>query len=86
MNYLLDSSALFAHFFNEPGANEVRAIFHDPDASVSICVITVLELFAMLKLRQQADQFDGIWEQYRQLFDTVQMVDESVIQQAIELR
>lgn len=86
MNYLLDSSALFAHFFNEPGADEVRVIFHEPKAHISICVITILELFAMLKLRGQAEQFETVLAQYRQLLDTVRTVDETVVQQAVELR
>ncbi|MBK8751023.1 hypothetical protein [Candidatus Contendibacter odensensis] len=36
MKFLLDSSALFAHLFAEPGADQVRALFHDPQAVVNL--------------------------------------------------
>lgn len=83
---LLDSSAVFAHLFDEPGAGEVRALFHDPQAEVSLCILTALELLAALNSRGGGDRFDGIWRQYRQIVDTVRPLDEPVAMKAVELR
>jgi predicted nucleic acid-binding protein len=84
--YLLDSSALFAHLFDEPGADDVRALFHDPRAEASLCILTALELFAAINSRGGGDRFDEIWRQYRRIVDSVRPVDEPVTMKAVELR
>jgi predicted nucleic acid-binding protein len=84
--YLLDSSALFAHLFDEAGAEDVRALFHDAQAEVSLSILTAIELFAALNSRGGGDRFDEIWQQYRRIVDSVRPVDEPVVMKAVELR
>ncbi len=86
MKFLLDSSALFAHLFAEPGADQVRSLFHDPQSVINLSVVSALELFAALHARDHGEQFEDIWERYRQIVDHVRGVDEAVVTQAIALR
>lgn len=86
MRYLLDSSALFAHLFDEPGAETVRELFHNPRATVELSALSGLELFTALNARGAADQFEAIWTQYRQMLDRIRPVDESVALKAVDLR
>ncbi|MGZ8217633.1 PIN domain-containing protein [Methylomagnum sp.] len=86
MRYLLDSSALFAHLFDEPGADDVRELFHNPQAIVELSAVSGLVLFAALNARGAAGQFDNIWAQYRQMLDRIRPVDESVALKAVDLR
>ncbi len=44
MRYVLDTSALLAHFRGESGAQGVQSIFEDEAAEIFICAITVAEL------------------------------------------
>jgi len=43
MIYLLDTSALLAHYRDEEGAPKVQALFEDEDASIAIASITLTE-------------------------------------------
>ncbi len=86
MRYLLDSSALLAHLFGEPGVNSVRKLFHDPQAVIELSVLSALELFTALNARGQGDRFEGIWGQYWQIVDGVRAVDEAVAAKAVDLR
>jgi len=86
MKFLLDSSALFAHFFDEPGADEVSALFHDPTAEILLSVLSAPELFAALSVRGKGDRFDEVWRDYEQVVDDILPVDEAVALQAVALR
>lgn len=86
MRYLLDSSALFAHLFDEPGGDEVRRLFHDARAEIALSGLSALELFAALTARGSGDRFEDIWRQYRQTVDSLRTVDEMVAMKAVELR
>lgn len=41
--YLLDTTALLAHYFEEPGADRVAAILEDATAEVLLCALSVTE-------------------------------------------
>ena len=43
MAHLLDTSALLAHFFDEPGALETQTILDDGPDEVAVCAVTVAE-------------------------------------------
>ena len=46
MTHLLDSSAFFAFFFDEPGRERVEEILRNPSTAVGVSVLTSLELWA----------------------------------------
>jgi predicted nucleic acid-binding protein len=86
MKYLLDSSALFAHLFGEPGADEIRRLFHDAKAEIVLSALSAPELFAALAARGGGNRFDEIWQHYRTIVDSLRPVDEAVALKAVELR
>ena len=49
ITHLLDTSALLAHFFDEPGADVVQSLWDSGLEKPGICAVTVAELKARLK-------------------------------------
>ena len=47
--HLLDTSALLAHYFDEPGAAEVDAIWQDSANDTVLCVLSIAELRSRLR-------------------------------------
>jgi predicted nucleic acid-binding protein len=50
ISHVLDTSALLAHYFDEPGAGLVAEIWSDASARVAISAVTVAELKGRLRL------------------------------------
>jgi len=48
ITHVLDSSAVLAHYFNEPGADEVNSLFADNAAEVGMPAVSLLELKTQL--------------------------------------
>jgi predicted nucleic acid-binding protein len=48
ITHLLDTSAILAHFFDEPGADAVDAIWQDRTNKPAICVLSIPELRSRL--------------------------------------
>ncbi len=48
--HLLDTSALLAHYFDEPGAAEVDAIWQDSACVTVLCPLSVAELRSRLRV------------------------------------
>ena len=44
ISHVLDTSALLAHYFNEPGAGVVESLWSDKFSSVAISAVTIAEL------------------------------------------
>lgn len=86
MTHLLDSSAFFAFFFGEPGAQRVRELFRDPGASVGLSALTAVELWARLKAEGREGAFEQEWNDYLPLFERVVPADVNVCLKAVELR
>jgi predicted nucleic acid-binding protein len=86
VTHLLDSSAFFAFFFNEPGRERVESLFSDPAALVGLSVLTSVELWGRLKAEGRAEVFDQEWAEHLALFDRVIPIDLEVCQLAIKLR
>jgi predicted nucleic acid-binding protein len=84
--YLLDTSAWLAHVFDEPGADEVTALFADAEATIAISVLSILETQARFRAKNRVHEFREMLETYRLLFTRIYPAGEAVILGAIALR
>jgi predicted nucleic acid-binding protein len=77
--YLLDTSALLAHYRNEAGSDQVQALFDAEEEEILLCSVSIPEF--MRRLRElgasQAEAADAL-AGYRQVVDEVVAVDEPV--------
>jgi predicted nucleic acid-binding protein len=84
--YLLDTSALLAHYRNEPGASAVQALFEDKDASISIASITVAEFSRrMTALGAAPEDALAALDNYTRMFSAVVPIDERIARRAVIL-
>ncbi len=79
MPYLLDTSALLAHYRNEAGSDRVQALFDAEDEDILLCSVSIPEFMRRLRElgaspAEAADALTG----YRQVVDDVVSVDEPV--------
>ena len=84
--YLLDTSAWLAHVFGEPGADQVTTLFEDPDATIALSALSILEAHARFQVRGRDDDFGEMLETYRQLLSRIYPADEAVVLRALILR
>ena len=83
--YLLDTSALVAHFLAEPGGDLVADCLRKGQAAV--CALTVVEFQTLLKRQGLAlVQRQRVWELFRAAVVSVLPVDEDVALLAVQLR
>ena len=83
MIYLLDTSALLAHYRDEDGAPQVQALFEDGDASIAIASVTVTEFSRrMYALGASPEDVASTLENYGRTFSSVIARDESIARQA----
>ena len=85
MTHLLDSSAFFAFFFDEPGRQRVEELLREP-AVEPVSVLTSVELWARLKAEGRDEVFEQEWEDHLPLFERIVSVDFPLCLKAIELR
>jgi len=86
MIYLLDTSALLAHYRNEEGAAKVQALFEDDDASVAIASITITEFSRRMNaLGASRDDISAALDSYRRIFSSVIAINESIARKAFLL-
>lgn len=86
MIYLLDTSALLAHYRDEAGAPEVQALFEDKDASISIASITITEFSRRMNaLGAAPEDVLAALDHYSRMFTAVVPVDERIARQAFLL-
>jgi predicted nucleic acid-binding protein len=86
MNYLLDSSALVAYYFAEPGGERVRELLSDDDIDVGISVLTMAEFWSRLRAEGSADAFAEEWGVVSELLTSMHPVTLDVVGKSIELR
>ena len=87
MTHLLDTSALLAHYFAEPGAKSVQALFENDSAVVGTSILALYEFDLRLhQLGMDAPTRAGELSRYRALLHTVLDVDEAVRSEGIRLR
>ena len=87
ITHILDTSAILAHYFDEPGAAEVDAIWQDKKNKTAVCVLTVAEL----KTRLHAEVDDRaevrrVFKLYVDELTTSVPVDRAVADEAASLR
>ncbi|MEI2781020.1 MAG: PIN domain-containing protein [Candidatus Competibacter sp.] len=86
MIYLLDTSALLAHHRQEPGWEQVQAIFTEDGAEVVIASVTLTEFARrMRELGASETEIRTILADYQMLFSAVVPVDGAVAWAAFEL-
>lgn len=85
--HLLDTSAVLAHYFGEPGADQVDELWDDRSNRVAVCVLTLPELRTRLGtvLTDQTEAGDAFRLYTEELTIPVAVTTE-VASAAIELR
>jgi predicted nucleic acid-binding protein len=87
LSFLLDTSAVLAEYFAEPGSDRVDALLNDPAEIVGISVLTLHELAAAVLHRTGSEQasIEAV-KIVRQSVPEVVVVSDSIVEIAIELR
>lgn len=86
MTYLLDTSALLAHYREEAGAAEVQALFENDDASIAIASITITEFSRrMTALGSAPEEALASLENYGRIFCAIVPIDGRIARQAVFL-
>ena len=86
MTHLLDSSAFFAFFFDEPGRQRVEELLREPAVEMGLSVLTSVELWARLRAEGRDTVFEQEWEDHLPLFERIVSVDLPLCLKAVELR
>ena len=86
MTHLLDSSAFFAFFFDEPGRQRVEELLREPAVEMGLSVLTSVELWARLRAEGRDAVFEQEWEDHLPLFERIVSVDLPLCLKAVELR
>jgi len=85
--HLLDTSAILAHYFREPGWETLAQFFADEDTLLLLSPISWVEFNSRLaELKVSEAERKKIAQYYRNLMSEVVMIDENTAQIAIELR
>ena len=85
--HLLDTSALLAHYFDEPGAAEVDAIWQNSENKPAICVLSIPELRTRIQAEvQDTAEVDRVMEQYVNHLTISLPVDRPAAEEAALLR
>jgi predicted nucleic acid-binding protein len=86
MRYLLDTTALIAHFRNEAGYERVRAILDEESNDVHICAISVIEMARrMASIGIDSAESRSISLEYAALATGVVAVDTAIAVRAFEI-
>lgn len=84
-SYLLDTSALAAHFLGEPGGDFVADCLRK--RQVAVCTLTIVEFHFLLKHHgMKPAEWRRVWALCRELVVSVHAIDETVANQAVEIR
>lgn len=86
MTHLLDSSALLAYYFGEPGAERVLQIVSDTKTTVGVSVLSAAEFWSRLRIRGADDAFELEWKRLSEFVPHVVPVSLSIVVKSIELR
>ena len=82
MNYLLETSAILAHFQGEEGADKVVSILSDPEARLFLCVVSLVELPRKFKeIGMPGKEIEATLSAYQSMFKVI-AVDLEVSTQA----
>lgn len=87
ITHILDTSAILAHYFDEPGAAEVDAIWQDKKNKPAICALTVPELKMRLHVEvNDPAEVDRAFKLYVDELTTIVPVDRAAADEAAFLR
>jgi predicted nucleic acid-binding protein len=86
LTHLLDTSAWIAHLQRESGWEVVSKILADPEISVGISTLSLVELHARMRLTGREADFIAVTEDYRELLESFVPVDEATSLHTIFLR
>ena len=85
MKYLLDTSALLAHYRREPGAHQVQALFEEEESEVLIASLSVTEFARRIEdLGSTKVETQRALDGYGQAVSEVVPIDEAVARKALE--
>lgn len=86
MKYLLDTSALLAHFRDEEGGGRVQELFDEAEAEIFVASITMTEFpRRMSVLGASAAEIERCLGDYRMLFRAVVPIDEAAAMRAFAI-
>ncbi|BCU77391.1 PIN domain-containing protein [Luteolibacter sp. LG18] len=86
MTYLLDTSALLAHYRQEAGWEAVHQLFENTDASLIIASVTVAEFARrMVELGASESEISTALQNYRLIFSEVVSIDDAIAWEAFEI-
>lgn len=86
MTYLLDSSALLAFHFGEPGGERVRELLSDDANEVRLSALTMAEFWSRLQPVGAVETFEDELQQLRVMVTSVDPVTVDVVHRSLELR
>ena len=86
MKYLLDTSALLAHFRDEAGAGRVQELFDEAGSDIFVVSVTMTEFSRRLSvLGATSAEIERCLGDYRMLFRAVVSIDEVVALRAFAI-
>ena len=87
VTHVLDTSAILAHYFDEPGAELVEELWQDTGNRVGICVVTLPELKGRLAAEvADRQEVERAYSQYVDDLTANPIVDRETTESAILLR
>lgn len=87
ITHVLDTSALLAHYFSEPGATRVNQLLVDGNNKIGICVVSVPELkTCLLEKVNDAKEVERAFELYADQLTKNLIVNRSIADIATHLR
>ena len=86
VTHVLDTSALLAHAFQEPGWERVREILRDEAAVLGLSAAVLFEFQVRLQEKGVLDQHPDTVAEYESLFDVAIPVDNVVARAAFQLK
>jgi predicted nucleic acid-binding protein len=86
VTYLLDSSALLAFYFGEPGGDRVREILSDDRTAVRLSVLSMAEFWGRLRAIGSAEIFDETWHQLSEMMTSIDPISSEIVYRSLELR
>ena len=86
MIYLLDTSALLAHYRQEEGGEEVQALFDDAKTQIVLASVSLVEFARRLRdLGASPKDIEKPLSDYEQLFSQIVPIDKAVALAAFEI-
>jgi predicted nucleic acid-binding protein len=86
VNYLLDTSALLAHYRDESGASRVQELFDDLENRIFIASISITEFSRRMdELGASGQDIDAAVFGYGRMFAAVVPIDEAIAKAAFQL-